>query len=150
MGKQDFLEKLRIALNGRVNPSAVAEHIRYYEDYINTEVRKGKTEEEVLDMLGDPRLIARTIAETNVSQTAGNRVDVFVDQEQDHSEYEKQGWLHKIWFSRIPVWLRLVLAVIVASLVMSAAFSVLSVVLPVLLPVLAVLLLVKLFRDWRQ
>ena len=58
MTKQEFLEKLRLALNGRVSPAQLMENLSYYEDYINTEIRKGKGEEEVLAGLGDPRLIA--------------------------------------------------------------------------------------------
>ena len=65
MTKQEFLEKLRLALTGNVPGSVVSENLQYYEDYINTEIRKGKSEEEVLAALGDPRLIARTIITTN-------------------------------------------------------------------------------------
>lgn len=65
MTKQDFIEKLRFALNGKVSANVVSENIQYYEDYINTEIRKGKSEEEVLAALGDPRLIARTIITTS-------------------------------------------------------------------------------------
>ena len=65
MNKQDFIDRLRMALNGRVSPGLVMDNVNYYEDYINTEVRKGRTEEEVLESLGDPRLIARTIIQTN-------------------------------------------------------------------------------------
>ena len=65
MTKQEFLEKLRLALNGKVPANVITENIRYYEDYINTEIRKGRSEEEVLAALGDPRLIARTIITTS-------------------------------------------------------------------------------------
>ena len=61
MDKQEFVDRLRMALNGRVSPGLVMDNVNYYEDYINTEIRKGRTEEEVLESLGDPRLIARTI-----------------------------------------------------------------------------------------
>ena len=64
MTKNQFLEKLRTALNGKMSPDSVTENLRYYEDYINTEIRKGRAEAEVLSALGDPRLIARTIVET--------------------------------------------------------------------------------------
>ena len=47
MNKQEFIDRLRSALNGRIPPSMVAENVNYYEDYINMEVRKGKTEAEV-------------------------------------------------------------------------------------------------------
>ena len=42
MNKQEFLEKLRLALNGKVAAGVVTENLKFYEDYINTEIRKGK------------------------------------------------------------------------------------------------------------
>ena len=64
MTKREFLESLRLALGGRVTSAQLTENLEYYEDYINTETRKGRDEGEVLSELGDPRLIARTIVET--------------------------------------------------------------------------------------
>lgn len=150
MTKRDFLEKLSFSLNGRVNPAAVTEHVRFYEDYINTEIRKGKKESEVLDLLGDPRLIARTIAETEGSQTSGAGGGSYAGKERSYQEQGYHGIPYLNVLSRIPGWVWLILAVIALALVMRAVFSVFSVVLPVLLPILGVLLLVKLFRDWMQ
>lgn len=65
MKKTEFLENLRLALASRVGAGTVTENIRYYEDYINTQIRMGKDEEEVVAALGDPRLLARSIAEAN-------------------------------------------------------------------------------------
>lgn len=46
MNKQDFIDRLRMALNGRVSPGLVMDNVNYYEDYINTRsgraVRKRK------------------------------------------------------------------------------------------------------------
>jgi len=44
MEKQEFLDKLRLALNGRVAPEVLTDTVNYYEDYINTQVRLGKSE----------------------------------------------------------------------------------------------------------
>lgn len=73
MTKREFLESLRLALGGRVTSAQLTENLEYYEDYINTETRKGRDEGEVLSELGDPRLIARTIVETGggSGRTAG-------------------------------------------------------------------------------
>ena len=65
MGRQEFIDRLKAALNGSLASSTVAEHVRYYDDYIRAEMQKGKSEEAVLASLGDPRLIARTIIQTN-------------------------------------------------------------------------------------
>ncbi len=64
MRKEEFLQTLRRALTGDVPPEVVEENIRYYDSYIGEEVRKGRTEEEVIREIGDPRLIARTIEDT--------------------------------------------------------------------------------------
>lgn len=64
MNKEEFLRRLRQALAGDVPPGVIEENIRYYDSYISGEVRKGQTEAEVIDIIGDPRLIAKTIVET--------------------------------------------------------------------------------------
>ena len=64
MRKEEFLQTLRRALTGDVPPGVVEENIRYYDGYIADEVRKGRNEEEVIQEIGDPRLIARTIEDT--------------------------------------------------------------------------------------
>lgn len=150
--KQDFLEKLRTSLSGRVSSATVTENINFYEDYINTEVRKGKSEAEVLEALGDPRLLARTIVETSskVSGAAGERGGSFAEEQEatGYSGYGRKGEVSRRGNMQIPAWVWLILIIIVAVLVLSAVFSVLSAILPVLLPILIVLFLVKLFRDW--
>ena len=64
MTRDEFLSELENALNGSVKPALVNENLRYYEEYIETEKRKGNSEAAVLEELGDPRLIARTIIDT--------------------------------------------------------------------------------------
>lgn len=149
MTKQEFLKKLRLALSGRVNSEVVEENINYYEDYINTEIRKGKSEEEVLDALGDPRLIARTIAETNPSQ-AGGKSSGYADEEQGSRGRGQYDTPYGSRLSRLPLWMWLVLVIVVLVLVVSAVLSILSMILPVLLPILVVLFLVKLYLNWMR
>lgn len=64
MNKGEFLEGLRNTLSGEVPPSVVQENLRYYDDYIRTEIQNGRSEAEVMAELGDARLIARTIIDT--------------------------------------------------------------------------------------
>ena len=166
MNKQEFLENLRMALNGRVSPGVVTENLNYYNDYINMEVRKGRTEEEVLASLGDPRLIARTIAQTNGggNDPAGRSVGDRGSYTSQGGSYSGQSYNRNSNQSyngygqdkgytggrrlRIPGWLLLILILLVLILIVGVAFSVLSFLLPVLLPLLVVVFLVKLFRDW--
>ncbi len=72
MTKQEFLESLRDSLDGQIPADQVLENLRYYRSYISDEMDKGRSEQEVLDELGDPRLIARTIVAA-ASASGGNR-----------------------------------------------------------------------------
>ena len=65
MNRTEFLDTLRSQLSGQMHEGKVAAHVRYYEDYIQSQVRSGRDEQQVLDELGDPRLIARTLLDTD-------------------------------------------------------------------------------------
>ncbi|MBD5489728.1 MAG: DUF1700 domain-containing protein [Lachnospiraceae bacterium] len=65
MEKTEFIERLQRALAAGISSSQVAENVRYYQDYIDSEIRKGRSEKEVMDSLGDPRLLAKSIIEAN-------------------------------------------------------------------------------------
>ncbi len=87
-----------MALNGRVSPGLVMDNVNYYQDYINTEIRKGRTE----GNLGIP-LIARTIIQTNGGDNrSGYRNTVYGNGEYreaagriDLQLYRGRGWLRK-------------------------------------------------------
>ena len=61
MKKTEFLNILEESLKGEVSQNIIDQNITYYDQYIS----KASSEEEaqVLEELGDPRLIARTIIE---------------------------------------------------------------------------------------
>lgn len=61
MSKNEFLKKLKSALEVDLSQSQIYEQIAYYDNYISTEIKNGRSEQDVLDELGDPNLIAKTI-----------------------------------------------------------------------------------------
>jgi len=65
MTRQEFINDLRESLYTEVSSIEIESNIKYYNEYINEQIRNGKSEEQVLLELGDPRLIARTIIETS-------------------------------------------------------------------------------------
>ena len=71
MSKNEFIQGLEAALSGNVPPETVRENLIYYRDYIRTELEKGRTEQDIMDELGDPRLIARTILDTTPGAAEG-------------------------------------------------------------------------------
>ncbi len=151
MSRQEFIEKLRMALSGRMPSAAVADNVNYYEDYINMEIRKGRTEEDVLASLGDPRLIAKTIIQTNngvgADMTQSARYRSAGDEGGYASGSDSAGDVLPRIF-RIPGWLVTLLVIIITLFVICIVFSVLSFLLPLIIAMAAVMLIVKIFRDW--
>lgn len=171
MTKQEFLDSLRAALSGRVSTRAVAENISFYEDYINTQVRMGKSEAQVIEELGDPRLLARTIAEAEKRAGTGSEQEAEYRTADSGYRYEsgRQGTYDRGTYGhgagqsgaygygynagrqggkgyRVPLWLVICIVLLVIVLVLSLVFSVLSFLAPVLIPVMLVILTVRLFR----
>ena len=153
MNKQEFLDRLRVSLNGRISAIEVEDTIQYYRDYIDSEIRKGKSEDEVLNMLGDPRLIARTIIETSQpAEDAGDTrsaggTNSYQSGGAYHNSYREESQKKPKIF-RMPGWLLSILVILVVYLILSVVFSVLAFLAPVIIVVAVVLFMVKLFRDW--
>ena len=148
MTKQEFLDKLRISLNGKIAANQVEEHIRYYEDYINVEMRKGRTEEDVMAVLGDPRLISRTIVETSgmaQSSEYSSRENAYREVDRECQEYNRGAEVRNL--AKVPGWVWIILVLLIVIVVLGAIFSVVMSLMPVLLPILFVVLLFKMFRD---
>ena len=97
MNRFEFTEVLRKSLSGRVDYRVVNENVAYYENYIDTEMRKGRSEEEVLGELGDPRLLAKTI-----SGVAGDGSGTYAE---DEDGARTKGGLFGGRVFRLPNWL---------------------------------------------
>lgn len=162
MNKHEFIDRLRAALSGRLPAPQVEDTVNYYQDYINMEMRKGRTEEDVLRSLGDPRLIARTIIQTNGGEgdASGVQTGAYQDsgyrdsyyQNANRRAYGSQGAYDDYGYSRksfrVPGWLLGLVVALALFLIISLVFSVLSFLAPVILVLAAVVLMIKLFRDW--
>ena len=68
MNRQEFIDKLQEALAGEISAGDLQSNLAYYRDYISSEISRGRTEEEVMAELGDPRLIARTIIDAQTAE----------------------------------------------------------------------------------
>lgn len=134
MTRNEFVDQLQRTLAGGLGSGQVAEHVRYYQDYIDSEIRKGQTEEEILGMLGDPRLLAKSIIEANKRTGASEGTNAVYDETVSDDAYE-DGRKNTFKSHRIPGWLLAVMILLVVIVVFGLAFSLLSVFWPVLLVV---------------
>ncbi len=64
MGKNEFLTVLRGQMTGRIPSGEVKSQLDYYSAYIDSQVANGISEEQAVEELGDPRLIAKTLIES--------------------------------------------------------------------------------------
>lgn len=146
MNRYEFTSALRAALNGKVPATTVEDNVRYYEEYIEVQLRQGKSEEEALSALGDPRLLARTIIEANKyaesTETYGG---------EGYSEVTSGGSGKSFgqWYRERPHWLHVIMSILVTIFVLFFAFTVLQALFPFLLIIVAVMAVYRLVRQLR-
>ena len=61
MTKQEYLAALREALSEDLSGAQVSDQINYYRQYIEEQIASGRSEADVLEELGDARIIAHNI-----------------------------------------------------------------------------------------
>ena len=160
MRKDEFLRLLRQALTGNVPAAVLEENVRYYDFYIREEVEKGRTEEEVIAEIGDPRLIARTIADT----TDGASEEPF---DETHNEFDEtwsnyEGNFHRSfqrdrkayesgdpeapnpWVKKAVTIVAVVVILYLIFVIIGGLFALLS---PILLPLLVIWLIIWIVRN---
>lgn len=79
MKKDEFLSVLRASLEGKIDNGTLTSQLDFYSEYISQNALDGKTEEDVIEEIGDPRLIAKTI----ISSEHAGRQDDFSYRYQD-------------------------------------------------------------------
>ena len=157
MNRNEFIDKLQRTLAGGLNCNQVADNVRYYQEYIDTEIRKGKSEADVLAGLGDPRLLAKSIIEANKHAGVNEGTNRGYDEEMtEDSSYGSENSREDAYYDatsgsgrvfRVPGWLILLIVTVVVILIIGVAFSLISVLAPIIIPVLIVILLIRIFRD---
>ena len=65
MNREEFLRGLEDALAGEVPQSVIRDNVNYYGSYISQEMAKGRTVDEIVDEIGDPRIVAKTIIDSS-------------------------------------------------------------------------------------
>ena len=112
MNREEFLRGLENALSGNVPPSVVRDNLRYYDDYIRSERQKGRSESDIMDELGDPRLQA---------------------------QYGNYGGTGNIHYYNLNKWYWKLLAVVVVILFFTLVLTIIGGILTLMIPLLPVI-----------
>lgn len=152
MDRESFITELRMALSGKVNPAVIEENISYYNEYITGQVRMGQTEEEMLDALGNPRLIAKSIIEAT-KHAEGTDYYQEGDTESYQDSQDTEPVPATLWqklavvYRNLPAWGKTTvrtLGVVVGAVVL---FQLAKVLVPILLVVYLFWFIRRLFRG---
>ncbi len=141
LNKSEYIDIIEKGLIGRISDQDRKETVDYYRDYIDMEIRKGKTEEEVLGELGNPRLLVKSIV------MAKEQKDNKMDSETGAYESEKENRRQKMRSFHIPMFVIVLIVVLVFFLFIGLALSLVKVLLPIVLPILLIFWGISLFRK---
>lgn len=143
MNKTKFLEGLKEALQGELSAAEINNQLLYYERYIDDELRKGRTEKDILEELGSPRLIARTIIETKGNN--GSYGNTYYD---DREVKENQGSGNERKFKiQLNGAFGIIVGILIIILVISLIFSLVSALAPILIPLLIIAFVISYFSK---
>ena len=165
MTRREFLDGLREALEGEVSERIIVENLNYYNGYIREEIAKGASEQDVLQMLGDPRLIAQTIIDTNGGEGDYSTEDT--DTAYDNERYESSWhpmeetkenddsgstfWFHTStpikWYHKV---LAVLIPIVLIMIIITIAIGFLQLVMYLAKPLLIIFICIYLYRMLRR
>ena len=140
MNKKEFLDILYEQLSGQMPEGNVAAHVQYYRNYIEEEQRKGRSEDDILNELGDPHLIARTLLDTDSTasgnpQTAERYSDPYTERSYEYDINDNSGSKKvksRSFHIDLSTWYGKLAVILIAAIVIVLLCTVLSVLIPVM------------------
>ncbi|MCD8380737.1 MAG: hypothetical protein LUC95_10600 [Lachnospiraceae bacterium] len=148
MTKQEFIDKLKSALNGQVSDGVIWENVRFYEQYFDDQCAKGLSEEAVCDKIGSPKLIAKSIVEAEKHETEFINEDraEFVDEEPKPFRQGRSRFT--VHTRRLPGWLAVVIGILIFLLLMRLIFTVFRALIPVIVPVVLIVIAYRAIKKF--
>jgi Flp pilus assembly protein TadB len=148
MKRDEFLEVFREALEGKLSEREINDNVEYYRLYINSEVGKGQSEEEVIEKIGNPRLLAKTLEES-AKFARGGGAGAYSDYDSGYKEYGEYGdsGIHGKRV-QIPIWLLAILCAIVVIFVVAVVLEVTFFLLPYIIAFLIVVFVLRNIAKW--
>lgn len=154
MNKTEFLNILQQSLSGEVTSQSEEQNVRYYNDYISA--RTIEDEADIIDRLGDPRLIAKTIIEAekvakekSMNHWSGSNYQSHTSESEEEYRDNSTGRSKNVFFTNMLWYHKLIAVLVIIVLFVLIAFIgrlVIGFLFAFGLPILLVLLVMSLFR----
>lgn len=149
MNKKEFMKNLKEALENDLPGAVVTENLNYYGSYIDSEIKSGRSEKEVVGGLGDPWAIARTIIETEKrngnTYTYTAQDDAGREERSGHSTGSGSGDFGRT-AKRI---LTIAVIVLIVFCIISTVLGVITALAPIVIPIILVVAAVRMFQRRR-
>lgn len=162
MNQEEFLKELQQALQGQISDEEMIGHLEYYNTYISQEIRNGKTQQEILEKLGNPRLIAKSILDAKkASDESQNYEYEYENQKTDdktdenvkgfHVEYdEAAGWDIRYGKVKLNSWYFGLFVLIILCIIFFVVFRVFVFLLPIIIPLVLILMVLAWIMERRR
>lgn len=162
MGRREFLDTLGAQLQGSLSPAEIEGHLHYYNEYIMESIAAGKTEAQVMEELGSPMMIAKTLigsaGETETQQTKSGfkEQDGYGYQSQESENYydsmegQRSGRQRFHTFHISPFvakWVIPVAIILILVFVFSLIGTVISFVARFFVPIMVIVLVIAIFKS---
>jgi len=167
MTRQEFVDVLERALRGAgISEYDISDNINYYNTYFLEQERHGRTEAEVIEELGDPRLIAKTIIgvqdddDEPVTGSYDSETGTYEEHTSEeysgsrrglHAELNSNGWDVRFGRFKLNSWYGYLFIGVVVFAVLSVLFSIVSglitIIAPIAFPVLIIMLVLNILKN---
>lgn len=137
VSQTEFLERLKEALANDLSAQVVQEHVNYYRDYIQNEIKQGRKEEAVVAELGDPWVIARGIADSPSGSEKGQTYEAKESGKGNQRQTSKGLFPPDTWWKKA-------ILIICAVLILFVLARIIKIFLPVLVVIVILVLIVRL------
>lgn len=166
MSREEFLRGLEEALAGEVPASVVRDNLNYYSSYLSQELAKGRTMEEIIEEIGEPRIVARTIIDSTDAAAEAGDYGTYEDRSSrdgygnggygSYEEDPRKRWFqsHNIHYIDLNKWYWKLLFGAIAILLIVLVFSIVSGIFALLIqfagPILLILFLYWFIKSLRR
>ncbi len=123
MTQYEFIQELEMALQGQVSPQIVEYNVNYYREYIREQLASGKTQEEVFELLGSPRMIAKTIISSENARDNGRGYQEEHPQKKGLADQIKE-FFNGEWYNKV---LGIAIVLLIVYIVFRLAFAIIRI-----------------------
>lgn len=138
MNKAEYIQTIEKALVGNVSPQEVQDIVSYYRDYIDMEIQKGRSEQEVLEQLGNPRLLVKSMIAAKAQREENKEKETIREETARSRSF------------RIPLFLIVIIIFLVLLLALRFILAVANFLIPILIPVALVMGVVSLIKRLKK